>query len=573
MSIEHRRIRILILLVVFPLIGGLAHAQPSANQRAADVDAIFASFDKKDSPGCALAIIQNGTITYQRGYGMADLDHDIRITPSSIFYIASDSKQFTAFSVALLIEQGKVALDDAVTKYFPELPPSVYGSVTVKHLLYHTGGVRDYWSLLQLAGTSVDDHFTESDFVDLMARQKALNFKPGEQFDYSNSGYVLLALLVKRASGESLQKFAEENIFQPLGMVHTFFRDNPSLIVKDRATGYSTRGHGYEIHTTNFGLVGDGGILTTIGDLFLWDQNFYQNKLGKQSTQLLQLVQRRGTLNNGHLATYAFGLGVIEYKGLTAITHNGSAFGYKADMIRFPDQKFSVICLCNTDAPGMTPWAFRKQITDLYLADNLKKDARNETVSSARSPTVEKSAPIKMNVSQLAHYTGTFRDKDGEVWTLAIEDEKLVAAVEGIKFSFEPLSAEHFRAVDAPQPVDLYFPADPLAIKAVGSQVGSQPRSTLESFVPWTPTSEDLSAYGGDYFGEELDATFRVYSAGGKLYVRRKHVDPVMLTSGLKDQFEMGPAKLEFNRDPSGRVLSLKLSGQGVTNIQFMKTP
>src|ERR1051326_5016608 len=329
------------LLLPFFFSASAGQSTPPA-QRTKQVDALFADFDRKGSPGCALAVIQDGRITYQRGYGMADLDYDTPISPASVFYIASDSKQFTAFSVALLVEQGKVSLDDPVTKYFPELPKAVYGGVTVGHLIHHTGGVRDYWPLIELAGDSVDDEGTDDDFIALMARQKALNFSPGEKYEYSNSGYVLLAILVKRVSGESLAEFASANIFKPLGMTHTFFRDDPSVIVKERATGYGYQQGGYREHITNFRLIGDGGLMTTVGDLFLWDQNFYHNRLGKGSPDLVRLVETVGTLNSGKKTNYAFGLAVTEYRGLRTITHNGSAFGYKAALERFPGQNFSL---------------------------------------------------------------------------------------------------------------------------------------------------------------------------------------------------------------------------------------
>jgi CubicO group peptidase (beta-lactamase class C family) len=562
--------------VLLPFFFGASAGQStSPTQRTKQVDALFADFDKKGSPGCALAIIQDGRITYQRGYGMADLDYDAPITPASVFYIASDSKQFTAFSVALLVEQGKVSLDDPVTKYFPELPKAVYGGVTVGHLIHHTGGVRDYWPLIELAGNSVDDELTDDDFIALMARQKALNFSPGERYEYSNSGYVLLAILVKRVSGESLAEFASANIFRPLGMSHTFFRDDPSVIVKERATGYDYQQGGYREHTTNSRLVGDGGLMTTVGDLFLWDQNFYHNRLGKGSPDLIKLVETVGTLNSGKKTNYAFGLAVTEYMGLRTITHNGSAFGYKADMTRFPEQNFSVVCLCNTDAPKMAPWAFRRQIADLYLADKFKTGPAEVKAAppQAASNAGAKEAPIRLTEQELARYAGTFRDRtEGEVWKLSAEAGRLVASVEGITFHLEPLSRTHFRATGAPQPVELYFPADLSSPpKVVELQVGSQPRSRLEAFVVWTPTAAELAGYTGDYYSEELDATFHIYTDGGQLRVRRKHSDCAALLPGLKDNFEMGRAKLGFGRAASGRVSGFRLSDEGANNIQFVK--
>jgi hypothetical protein len=266
---------------------------------------------------------------------------------------------------------------------------------------------------------------------------------------------------------------------------------------------------------------------------------------------------------------------VAEYMGLRTITHNGSAFGYKADMTRFPEQNFSVVCLCNTDAPKMAPWALRRQIANLYLADKFKTEPAEVKAAppQAAANAGAKEAPIRLTEQELARYAGTFRDQaEGEVWKLSAEAGRLVASVEGITFHLEPLSRTHFRATDAPQPVELYFPADLSSPpKVVDLQVGSQPRSRLEAFVVWTPTAAELAGYAGDYYSEELDAAFHIYTDGGQLCVRRKHPDCAALLPGLKDNFEMGRAKLGFDRAASGRVNGFRLSDEGANNIQFVK--
>ena len=252
---------------------------PAAESAEARVDKIFAQFDKKDSPGCALAVVRDGRVVYKRGYGMADLEHDVPMTPQSVLYIGSTSKQFAAASVALLAQQGKLSLDDNVRKYVPELP-DYQPPVTLRHLVHHTSGVRDGWALLSLAGRSADEVINLDDIVALAARQKSLNFKPGEEHLYSNTGYWLLAVVVARASGKSLREFADAEIFKPLGMARTVFNDDHTRLIKGRAYGYApVRAGGFRLANVNNDLVGAGGLWTSVEDIVLWDENFYTAKV------------------------------------------------------------------------------------------------------------------------------------------------------------------------------------------------------------------------------------------------------------------------------------------------------
>lgn len=255
-----------------PRLAARAQAQTPAPESAeARVDKLFAQFDRKDSPGCALAVVRDGRVIYQRGYGMADLEHDVPLTPQSVLYIGSTAKQFAAASVALLAQQGKLSLDDNVRKYVPELP-DYQPPVTLRHLLHHTSGVRDGWALLQLAGRSADEVLNLDDIVALAARQKSLNFKPGEEHLYSNTGYWLLAVVVARASGKSLREFADAEFFKPLGMTHTVFNDDHTRLIKGRAYGYApVRAGGFRLSIVNNDLVGAGGLWTSVEDLLLWD--------------------------------------------------------------------------------------------------------------------------------------------------------------------------------------------------------------------------------------------------------------------------------------------------------------
>jgi CubicO group peptidase (beta-lactamase class C family) len=312
------------------------------------VDKVFEKWDKTDSPGCALGIYKDGHVIYERGYGMANLNDDVVITPATVFHVASMSKQFTAASIILLAQQGKLSLDDDVHKYVPELPD--FGErITIRHLIHHTSGLRDQWALLGLAGWRYSkDLITDDDVMSVVTRQKALNFKPGEKYMYSNTGFTLLALIVKRVSGMSLREFTNKNIFEPLGMTHTHFRDDHEEIIKHDALGYEREGDDkpFRMSLTNFDTTGATSLHTTVEDLLLWDENFYHPRVGGPAF-VAQMIES-GKLNSGEVQDYASGLAFGKYKGLPTVGHGGADAGYRSDMTRFPEQHFSAAVLCNS---------------------------------------------------------------------------------------------------------------------------------------------------------------------------------------------------------------------------------
>src|SRR5215471_8127646 len=398
-------------------ISALAQETPTATAGektiTARVDEVFSRFDKPESPGCALAVIKDGRIIYQHGYGMSNLEYGVRISPTSIFHVASISKEFTAMAIVLLAQQGKLSLDDDIRKYVPEVPD--FGRrITIRHLIHHTSGLRDQWSLLEMAGWREDDVITEGDILDLISRQKALNFKPGEEHVYSNTGYTLLAVIVKRVSGQSLREFADANIFKPLGMNRTHFHDDHSMIVKDRTSAYETRpGGGLKVSIPVFDTYGATSLFTTVEDMAKWDQNFVDKKVGGEAgiDQMLSV----GVLNNGKKLTYAFGLSLGEYKGLKTVGHGGSDAGYRADFVRFPDQRFSVVCLCNVS--NSNPSMLTRRVAEIYLDDQLKaaappaKPAQQTTSATATSPAPQPTAPaVTLTEQELASKAGAYTE-------------------------------------------------------------------------------------------------------------------------------------------------------------------
>ena len=410
-AINQRWIPVFLVFVLLLVTLGSVNADSLTEK----VDKLFVSWDKLDSPGCALGIIRDGELIYVRGYGMANLEHNIPITSKSIFRIGSTSKQFTAMCLALLEEEGKLSLDDSLRKFLPQMPEYA-DKITIRHLIHHTSGIRDYLTLATIAGMRDTDYFTDAEAVDLLARQKELNFAPGEEYLYSNSGYFLLSQIVKKASGISLREYAEEKIFQPLGMTHTHFHDDHTEIVENRASGYAPKkGGGFVISMTTLPMTGDGGVFTSVEDLFLWDQNFYDNKLGTGGQRLIGKIQTPGILNSGEKLDYAFGLNIKKHRGLTLVGHGGSFVGFRADMIRFPEQRFSVICLANLNR--FNPSVMARKVADIYLADIYKEKREDEKKAEPKKPKPKEPSKSDFRVSpeDLVVYVGKYRSEELDV--------------------------------------------------------------------------------------------------------------------------------------------------------------
>jgi len=375
----------------------IAPGTPGAAQKPApwqgQVDALFKEWDRKDSPGCAAAIYRGGRIVHERGYGMADLEHAVPITPDTVFYAGSVSKQFTAFAAALAIQQGRLGLDDPIRKHLPELPPYADG-ITIRHLVHHTSGLRDFYTLLSIAGRRQDSLFDNAAVLRLAARQQGLNFRPGEDYLYSNTGYALLATIVGRAAGSTFGTYTRTQIFEPLGMSISHFGDDASKLVKNRAYGYTWGARGEPRLDTPAGeRVGAGGLFTTVRELLRWDSNFYSGEVGGKA--LIGQVETPGTLANGQALTYAWGLQVARYRGLRVIEHSGALGGYRAHLTRYPEQRVSVALLCNL--ASIAPGQIVQRIADIVLADRfteMKPAAQRPASAGAGQPTPSpKAAP------------------------------------------------------------------------------------------------------------------------------------------------------------------------------------
>ncbi len=330
------------------------------------VDELFSEWDEPGSPGCVVGVIHKGELVYQQGYGEANLDHGIPITPETVFYIGSVSKQFAAAAVAIMADKGMIDLDDDIREYIPEMP-EYEEPVKVKHLVHHTSGVRDLYSVLNFAEMDVANVISLDEKLEVIASQSDLNFTPGDEYLYSNGGYMLMTVLVERVTGKTLREFTQENIFEPLGMENTHFHDNRHEIVPNRALSYRKRNEEFVVsYLSNFEGVGPGGLYTTVGDMLKWDQNFYENRL-EHSPNFNEIMHKKGVLNNGDTLDYAFGLRFGDHRGIKTVGHGGSFMGFRADYLRFPEQEFSVVVFSNLG--NINPGNISTSVADLYLEE------------------------------------------------------------------------------------------------------------------------------------------------------------------------------------------------------------
>jgi len=538
----------------------------AANETTDKVDRLFAAWDKTTSPGAALAIVKDGRIVYERGYGMAKLEDGIVNAPDKVFDIGSVSKQFTAACVAMLVREGKIGLKDDIRKFIPEMP--AYGTpVTVDHLLHHTSGLRDYNALLELAGFRAEsDCPTVEEALDIVCRQKKLNYVPGEEYSYTNTGFFLLSQIVERTSGRSLNAFAQERIFKPLGMTQTLFQDDHTQVIKGRATGYTRGENGFEMAMSNWDETGDGNVYTTVRDLSLWDQAFYTNALGKD---LMDMLQTTGVLNSGQAIDYAWGLVVSAYKGLKVVEHGGAWVGFRAALVRFPEQKFSVIILANLDSIDPSGLAFK--VADIYLAGIIKEPAKPEGKTDAPAAGSAPAVP-KAELEALA---GNWQDDRFGRWlSLTLKEDKLQAAMNGRNYNLTPAGAGRFVVPGITAGIAIEFAAATKGKPATARMtIGESQEFRFLKAAPLKALgAAELGAYAGTYVSAELlDAKYRIAVDKGALVLKTRDTARAELKAMAPDKFTLPGygMNVEFARAKDGRVTGFAVSVGRAAGIEF----
>jgi len=548
------RSRLAIVVGVLQLwgVGITALAQPAMDpaSAASRVDKIFEAFAGPESPGCAVSVAKRGEVVVSRGYGMANLEYSVPITPQTIFEAGSVSKQFTAAAIGLLAQDGRLSLDDEVRKYVPELPD--FGTpIRIGHLLNHTSGLRSQWPLLMLAGRSPGEAVhTVDEILDLVKRQRRLNFSPGDEYLYNNTGYTLLGAIVQRVSGRSLAAFTAERLFAPLGMTRTSWRDDHTRVVKNRATAYA-RGKDGSMHTamsfTN--VYGNGGLLTTVGDLQKWNANLDDPTVGGPA--LVEWLQTRGRLNDGFEIAYARGLQLLDYRGIREVSHGGATAGYRAYLARFPDDRVSVAVLCNVSTAD--PSRLAHGVAEVVL------DRQPRPVEPA----------VKVPAGHLAPKVGLYRNSSTDaVLRVAMNQEHLtIGGANGDPLL--PLGAGQFRVGDTSARVVFEPDGSVMPLRVTLEGTGSRP-SMFERVAQAEPGVTQLAEYAGAFRSDELDTTYSIAVKDGALWLRHRWLEPVRLRAAYADAFEAGEGRvLRFTRDSTGAVDGLTVYTGRVRHLRF----
>lgn len=506
------------------------------------VDAVFAKYTAS-TPGCAVGVATNGKPVLARAYGMSDLEHDVRISPETIFEAGSVSKQFTAAAVLLLAREGKLSLDDPVRKYTPELPD--YGSpLTIRHMLNHTSGLRDWGSVAAIGGWPRTTRVhTQAHMLDIVSRQHALNFTPGTRWSYSNTGFNLAAMIVSRVSGTPFPEFTRARLFAPLGMTHTSWRDDFTRIVKNRAVAYSEGRDGFHTDMPFENVYGNGGLLTTVGDLLKWNENFTSPVVGDASFVAEQ--QRVGTFNDGRPHGYGLGLFVGTHKGLREVSHSGSTAGYNAFLTRFPDQHVSVAVLCNASSAQATQYAHA--VADVFLADRLKPS--------------EPTATYTLTAADIDSIAGQYRSASGVPITFAREKDGLRAG-----------------------PFGMLLPQSSMRFLTSGGQVWERDAyglrltdefGTVQEYAhaaPWKPTPEQLALLAGTYTSDEAEVSLTAAVEDGGLVLKRRPDTIIKLTPLYQSAFSGGSlGTVIIQRYAEGAPFELSVVQDRVWDLRFTR--
>jgi CubicO group peptidase (beta-lactamase class C family) len=545
----------------------VACAAPAAAQPAAGPDhrlpdstrvalhRVFAAWSATDGPGCAVGVARDGAVVFENGYGMANLETGTPITPASVFHVASVSKQFTAMAVALLARDGALSLDDDVRTHLPELPD--YGHrITLRHLLSHTSGLRDQWDLLIMArGRFEESRITEDDVLEIVTRQRALNFAPGTEYLYSNTGYTLAAVIVKRVSGQSLRDFAEARIFRPLGMAGTHFHDDYTMVVPGRAAGYG-RGQGgrWHVRLPNYDTYGATSLFTTVGDLLRWDANFARPVVGDSA--LLGELAAPATLASGDTTGYGLGLATERHRGAWLVGHGGADAGYRTYLGRFPGHGLSVVVLCN--AAQANPAALARSVADVVLGDRL---------AAAATPPAPRAA-AGMDAARLAPLAGVYAHPvTGAPTFVTLRGDSLVAG-RGTGPALVPLGGRRFRL--GGQPVEVEFtPAGAMVVTPLpGPSWPAQRPLTYARREPAPTGRAALERYAGTYHSDELGATWTVTATDSTLALRTRWGAERTVRPAYGDTFA-GDWLLTFTRDEGGRVTGMTMSSGRVRGVRF----
>jgi len=527
-----------------------SYAQLTQEQRY-EINQLFEDWIAPNHPGGAIGIMQDGELIFSEAYGLASLEYLVPNTTETLFNIASVSKQFTAMGIVMLEQQGKLSLTDPITKHLPDLPEFA-NKITIAHMLHHTSGLRSLHAMLGMAGWRGDDTRTNEDLYRFVKLQKALNFEPGDEYLYCNTGFILAGLIIEKITQQDLPSWSKENIFEPLGMIHTYLEDKPNRVVKQNATSYDYNNGVFDRAVEYWGYTGSGNIHSTTRDLLLWAKNFYSPKAGwEKAFERMQLTEN---FNSGVLNTYALGVNVNEYKGNKRIQHGGSIGGFRSNLCTFPEEKLSVVILSNSSKYSVG-----------YLIN---------TMADLLLPSVQE--PNKLQTTDmppkniLQNYVGSFWDEKHKNWLhIRLEKDSVIYLnVDRRQDILIPIGENKFMAIGNSNEIYIFKSKDTLEL-IVGSGV-THTYSRYERI-----KSEDIehSEYLGEYYSPELQTSYYLEEQDGELIAYHSRHGALSLSPIKKDTFRgsypLGVVELE--RGKRNKITGFRATNGRVRNLWFEK--
>lgn len=534
----------------------LKRAEPIAKEPEKRVDQLMAAYDNNETPGGVVGVIKNGEVHFAKGYGMANLVHDIPFSTDLRSNIGSVSKQFTAFGVLLLEKEGKLSIDDDVRKYIPELPD--FGeTITLRNLLNHTNGFREIYNTMPIKGWKGEDGLLRKEAIRLIQRQKELQAKPGAEFNYNNTAYIMLAEIIERTSEQKFHDYMRENVFKPLGMDHTMVRPTPKHIVKTSAQGYIGGEGGFheagDLHAAN----GAGTMYTTIADFAKWLQNFKDPKVG--GAKLMEKLITPGTLNSGDTMSYALGIGVGKYRGQRLLSHTGGDVAHRTLLSYYPDIDIGIVLMSNN---GGFSLGMGTKVLEAFFPDELEPEEKKKKVKG-----------IQVDPEVLKTYTGRYKVQQiGLIIEYKLEDGRLVAyptgqpslplvATSDTSFTYEGINAT------------VVFHAQPG--KEVNQATHTQGGALkLDRLPPFELTTDEMKAYTGRYFCEELETFYTILLKEEQLVAELANSADIELNATEAETFTGSAffaAEVKFERDETGKITGFKLSNGRTKGIHFMR--
>lgn len=541
------------------LVTLFASAQISDSQYQ-KIDSLFVDWNKPNHPGGTVGIVKNGKSVFSKAYGLASLEYLVPNSPSTIFNIASVTKQFTAMGIVRLQQEGKLSVDDDIRKHLPELPD--FGeTVTIRHMLHHTSGLRSLHAMLGLAGWRDDDARTNEDLNRFMMNQRDLNFKPGDEYMYCNTGYMLMVNIIEKITGEKFPKWMRESVFEPLGMINTYVEDNYSRVVSNNATSYYTRGgDGFDRAVEYWGYIGSGNMHSTTDDLLRWLKNFSDPQT--EWAAHFEILQTMDKLNKGGENTYAFGIGIGDFNGIKSIGHGGAIGGFRSNIVTYPGEKLSIAILTNfsSGSPGQKS----NMIAEIIIGN--EKDDENLASDPIKT--------LKLSNKVLSKYEGSYWNSSSNYSRkIYLKNDTLrYFRSENSENPIVPIGKDEFKMLGVSVNLKIKFDIrefDPMMSVTIddGEPILSK------AYIPTDPNKEELASYIGKFYSPELETTYIISLVDDTLSCHHSRHGDFKMKRIKKDILEGNwPVSIsKFQRDDEGNINGILVSNGRVRNLWFEK--